>query len=85
MTKQKRIWLYLLDGNTLTQEQARSMFNHWRLASAVDRLREKIGKHGVATHLIGETKYAQYHVPKSVRDRYKPLLSELRKQSSIVR
>jgi hypothetical protein len=81
MSKQSQIWTYLLEGNTLTQEQARTKFNHWRLASVVQRLRDK-GVH-VAAHLVGDTKHAVYHCPKSGRDAGKYLLRELKGKDKV--
>lgn len=83
MSKQAQIWKHLLEGHTLTQEQARIKFNHWRLASAVQRLRRK--GVDVATHLIGEAKFAQYHVPASARAIGKPLLIELNKKAKVAK
>lgn len=83
MSKQSQIWAYLLEGSTLTQEQARAKFNHWRLASAVQRLREK-GVH-VATHLVGSTRHAQYHCTKSGRDAGKYLLQALSGKRKVAR
>ncbi len=67
MSKQQQVEQHLLSGKTLTQEQSRKLFNDWRLAAIVKRIRAK--GINVMTTLIGDTKHALYYISASERKR----------------
>lgn len=67
MSKQSQVEQWLLSGKPLTQEQSRKMFNDWRLAAIVLRMRAK--GINVMTTLVGDTQHALYYVSASERKR----------------
>jgi hypothetical protein len=67
MSKQAQCMAYMLLGHSLTQEQARKMFDYWRLAVAINRMRD-VGI-DVVTELVGDSRHAQYHLPEKERIR----------------
>jgi hypothetical protein len=64
MSKQTQAEAYLMEGHSLTQEQARAMWNYWRLAVCINRMREYPRLIGVITELVGDSRHAQYYIPK---------------------
>lgn len=63
MTKQQAIETYLLCGKSITKDKARMLFNSWRLAVCVNRMRNK--HWDVKADLVGPTKHARYYLPAS--------------------
>lgn len=71
MSKQQQIETYLLCGNWLTQEKSRILFNDWRLAAIIKRMRDKCIV--VDCDLVGDTRHARYSISLKERNRLRKL------------